>query len=428
MAVSRRCLDLWSLLAAPHEFEPEELRRSSQDGIAQLMRSRSPRSDPPLRFVHRAARTAVVDAMDSSPLPSSIAVAVVEALIRQPQRYVEMSRTDVGRRRVGMAGVYSDGEGTYLTTAVGELDQVGPATGFTAMKLRAVDVPEGLDEVAAAILAEELESLAIDATNADRDFKWSGGRASRALWCGVPTDAPARQDEVVAVGAVAGLVVTVSDPTRTDRLALGSSPDLLVLLAPFASANDLRLAAEFTARGGEVIAIGNASPTGAITDARVEIHRVSGAQHAAAAGVEIEPALPTLSPPVGVGDTRHASDQGRLRGFSQAEIEEALGDRWTRPLRWSTGRVPAPGKPLVIGIQAPSPGSPDLKEVLLCVTTSGRRLHLVVARTDGQAQAMSVITGWDPEAPENQGIWRKDALRPTAQGQYRLPPTTWVAP
>lgn len=431
MAVGRRCLDFWTLVASPRAIGAADINRAIDVGIARLLQSRSPRSNAPLKFAHKSATAAIAEVMETaSDLPESIRVAVVEDLVRQPPRYVQLLPSAEGLRRVGMSGAYEHSGVVYLVLAEGILSQVGPTLGFVSLDVRAVDVPSEIDLLSAAILAEELERLAADATDAESNFEWGGTRASRALWCGVPPEVASGR-RLVAVGLVAGLRMAISDPTRTDRLALSSSPDVIVLASEFASESEKLLAEEFEASGGLLLRVAAPSAGDVISQVRVELHGLVKDQIIATAALAATaPDIPVVvappKPRLPVADSRHAEDRGLDRGFTHAEVNDALGERWTRPRRARMGDAPAPGAPLLIGIQSGTPGSPDAKDVLLCVTSAGRHLHLVVVRTDEKSTGMSVVTGWDPDAPENRPIWRSDRLRPTPEGEYKLPPTTWL--
>jgi hypothetical protein len=292
-----------------------------------------------------------------------------------------------------------------------------------------MDVPDDVDAATGGMLAEYVELLATESTNAQIAFDWDDGRPSRALWCGSrDLDAATLQGALLTVGKVAGLDIALADPARNDLLALGRSPQLLILASAFAGRGEETLAHTFEDRGGTVVVLPDITIASAIATGRVAIHDIIRrhiARTKSAPRPPRPPAITTPSPPREVRDTLHASDQARIRGFTRSELREALGDRSKRPEMASAAGSATHGKPIVIGTQQRGPGRTDDRDVLLGVTKAGRRLHIVVIRTDGSTP-MRVITGWDPDATENRDNWRPDALRPTRQGELSLPPTSWI--
>jgi hypothetical protein len=428
----RRSLDLWSLIDGKALVAPAEPADDANAGVDRLLKSRSSRSNPPLKFVHKSATEAVNDAMTSAVgIPADLRVPIVESLIRQPQRFVELNRSERDNRRVAMAGAFVAGPDDLIVTAVGEVAHIGNAPGFESLEVEAIDIPDEIDKDTAGLLAEFLELVASDSLDALTTFKWPDGRFSRLVWCGTPaSDRSAYQRSASVIGMVAGVGVTFADPNRDDRLALASSPEIMLLVPAMASRSEGALAKEFERRGGRVLVVDGADPAQTLAEARVQLHQVVQQQLTKLATAPAQPQAPEAAPPrpPSVRDTVHADDQGRVRGITRAEINEVLGDRWTRPARATRGATPSPGSPIIIGLQPGAPGRPDQKDVLLGVTKSGRFLHLVVVRTDEKSTPMTMITGWDPDAPENAGIWRADRLRPTTRGEYELPPTSWVVP
>src|SRR5262249_28231037 len=150
---------------------------------------------------------------------------------------------------------------------------VAHATGFTSIELEAVDVPDPVDGITAALLAEGLEGLALEAPSAQRTFDWKDGRPSRALWCGVPPiGGGASNAPLVALGQVAGVAMALADSGNSTLLALSTSPEVALLLNDFASANDRRVAEELVTRGGALIQVDGSRPVDAINEARIRLH------------------------------------------------------------------------------------------------------------------------------------------------------------
>lgn len=150
-------------------------------------------------------------------------------------------------------------------------------------------------------------------------------------------------------------------------------------------------------------------------------HALSQAANAAvAAGVVPPQALAPHSSVPGLGP--HAQLRAREYGFDFDELVAALSD--PSPRRARPGMLVEEGRAIVLGVQYPDEKSPDLRHVLVTRMPDGRRVMAAVATKPGASPLVATV--WDPDLPENQSWWRRDALGPTAEGVVKCVPTTWM--
>lgn len=64
------------------------------------------------------------------------------------------------------------------------------------------------------------------------------------------------------------------------------------------------------------------------------------------------------------------------------------------------------------------------RTVLLVVLPGGRRMHLVCVPY--VCARLEVVSLWDPDAPENDGLWTTHAQLPTERGARNLPYCRWL--
>ena len=429
---SQRSVDLWSLLQTTIPIEPLPGNREEQveAAVSGLLRSRSPRSHLPLRLVHREATDAVRAAMlGPSEVPDSLTASVVAELVRQPARYLHLAPAPDGTQRVAMIGVFTSREDLIMATLVGEVTRLGHADGFGRLELSALQLPSDVDPISATFAAESLEVLAADARDADAEHPTDGVRLRHSLWCGVSDE---QRPNVRFLCLVAGLDAAFADTTWSNLVELGRSVDVMVVFAEGAGAGEEYLAATFEGRGGTVIRVEDSGPE-ALATARYRLHEAvarSVAEQAVAAEREEQAAHAEAAERARLKarePTFHAKQRGAERNIKTREHDEAIGDYFVRPEVARLGDQPVPGHPLLFATQPASPGKPDAKDVLLGVTAAGRRLHLVVTRTDGKDKPMKVISAWPPDEEPHSENWQEDRLRPTAKGVFTLPPNTnWL--
>lgn len=125
--------------------------------------------------------------------------------------------------------------------------------------------------------------------------------------------------------------------------------------------------------------------------------------------------------------THHCRTRMRQYGIGQLELNEAIGAHWMSDkgllrCRLATDGPVRVGDPLIIG-RGFKNGKPTV--TMLLVTAAGRRLHCA-GLLDAE-RLFVVLTVWDPNDPDNHGLWRDDLLAPTTAGARRLPQQRWLA-
>lgn len=426
-------MELWSLILARRcvegDDEPDEARV-----LESLLRSRGPRSDPPLGFVSRdhPEPLAKVLAGDIPGVPVPVRLFGIADLIRRPPRYLTLAGS--AGREIVMVGVYGQDEvgESSLLIVNGTIDSE-PGHGRRFIDLRAGGelLPATMTVDDAAIAALTLESIAGRSEGVTAEFSWPDRiRPASVLWCGSldSTGSAETVESLILIGMVAGSRISLASRTP-GRSALGMNHDLVVVWMPGLNERESELAEALSRQGVPAVRLEQEDPAAAIEALRFLLH-----EKALSCFEQLSNALPaaakrppeTQEPPVQHLDSVHSMERAETRSIDREELYRGLGDRRTRAPRATVGMSAQVGSPVCIGTQLGKPGSHDDKDVLLVQTPSTGPLIVVVTRPG--KKPMMVLTVWNPTTPENSANWRTDLLGPTQKGAYSVPETIWAIP